>query len=119
MQKATIPAALFDELKRRADAAGGVGYGTCGVSGDALPSCIGDIAAQIDGYKNLVLAHDEFTNETRAPSVLALVQALGNGFGSKNDDAVGDINERKGASIDARVTFDELAAELGLVRGEA
>jgi hypothetical protein len=110
-----LPAALFDALKTRADAAGGVGYWFG--QGANFPSCLGDYAAAVDGFPSLATA-----TSVVSPSLKVLRDVLGPYFGSSSDNAVVRVNRRKGAQYNAkpsRVTFDELVAELGLVRGEA
>lgn len=113
----TLAPALFDELKKRADAGGGIGYD----SDNSTPRCIGDFARAIDRDNGTSAWSND---ETYSSSVGALVAALGTHFGELNDAAVSEINERKGnvaffGSSLPRVSFDELVAELGLVRGEA
>jgi hypothetical protein len=110
-----LPAALFDELKKRADAAGGIGFGT---SGDASqPRCIGDFAAAIDGRPTISDAYvSDYFATGRTPALQALENAIGYGFGDANDDAVAAINARKGVDRNTRVTFEEWAEELNVIR---
>lgn len=120
-QVRTIPAALFDELKKRADAKGGIGYFWRAEGNPEFPSCILDFAADIDGKPSIAKANADLDP---TPSLAALGKALGEFAGTQSDQAVAAINERKGVRATIllalpRVSFDELAAELGLVRGEA
>lgn len=110
-----LPAPIYDELKRRINAAGGVGYGT----GYKTPRCIGDFAANIDGL-TLFGAYNIEKNDF-SPTIKALQTALGMSFGSRNDDAVLGVNYAKGDLgsdyfTQPRISFDELVAELGLRR---
>lgn len=114
-----LPAPIYNELRRRIDAAGGVGYG----SNRQTPSCIGDFAAQIDGLTlGNAYTYNPVTYDTEfSPTVAALRDVLGHSFGSRNDAAVLAVNYAKG-DIGSdyftlpRISFDELAAELGLRR---
>lgn len=109
-----LPAKLYDQLKNEAEKNGGIGYGVgYGVGGsEPFPCCIGDYAAKFDGAPTLSSAV-----LTRTPTIVLLEKVLGYGFGTRNDNAVLAINKRKGSGRwYARVTFEELAEELNIIR---
>jgi hypothetical protein len=63
----TLPPALFDELKKRADAAGGIGYGA---SRTPEPRCIGDFARAIDGDNGTLASYDAWSTVGKEHQVL-------------------------------------------------
>lgn len=106
-----VPAKLYDQLRRKSELNGGIGYG-CGYEhNDSFPCCVGDYAAQVDGYSQLGKAC-----MAGSTTVKILERLLGYSFGTVNDQAVVTINSRKGTPRTQRVSFQELADELNLIR---
>jgi hypothetical protein len=116
-----LPAPVYDALKASAEKYAGIGCGGFGYG--ACPRCISGHALALDGYweprhPRAGRALDSF------PTMVALAKAFDSDLSrnaafklyQENDRAVEAINERKGVHTSDRVTFEEFAEELNIVR---
>lgn len=102
---------VFDALQLGALMAGGIKDGPFW-DGSGCPNCVHGIAAYVT---DAVEKYDSTRAEVWDNPVSVCLRDLGIG-GVESDGACQDINERKGRPLDARVTFEEWCAELGIVR---
>lgn len=100
-----LPAEVYDTLELSAIAFGGIGAGECFVNDE--PYCLAG---------HFLFAAD---TESLAPNPMrAALLGPRECYADFNDPAVQRINRRRGAPLNARVSFAEWCAELHVVRGD-
>lgn len=122
---------VWDRLKTRADAAGGVGAGRLATlsnaheTGATCPVCLDGIAIACDSPgEDIYLAPGNRSTQEQGPVQRALVSLFGGRFllQDENDRRVGFLARTGHGHTDGqrhyRVPFEAVMAALGIVRGE-
>jgi hypothetical protein len=133
--KIVLPADIFDTLELSAYAFGGIGAGTYNDGEDDATDFVGEEGELLNFRRGYDV---EFQGaDAPAPKLIAPVCAVGHAAFAAiprsfdwfsmidgntitaNDDAVEAINARKGVELSTKVTFEEWARELNVVRGDS
>ena len=106
-----LPPDVYDTLELSAYVYGGIGKGRAFASNVVTDDGSPPVCA---------IGHLRAAEPERHAQIDLECSLFGSGINAHdNDDAVEEINRRKGSKVYARVSFQEWCEELGVVRGES
>lgn len=114
-EKRVLPADAFDALELSVLINGGIGPERSFTDADRFCPCC--ILGHAEFAVDVPFAEGTIFGDWPKNTIADALQSIGV-WGSQNDNAIRDINRRKKAPYETRVSFVEFTRELDIVRGE-